>query len=101
MKLLASDLARAMADPSGDTVPVVWGAISCNGILDTATEDFVSADNILVVRGETPVLTYLLTDLPGLKAKDEPIVDGQSYRVKHISIQSDGLAASAYLESLP
>lgn len=100
--IFASDLAHMHADFGG---AVVWGAYRTTGTLATATDDLVSEDGYAIIRGETPMLVYTASTLPGLKRRDVlQITDvmGQTadYQVNHVDLLADGLPARAYLEKL-
>ena len=95
--LFASDLKYMTALPDHGQA-VVWGAYATTGNLGVSTEDLAAEDGFLVVRGETPALTFERATLPGLKRKDTLTVGGVSYRVKHVDLEGDGLVAIAYLE---
>ena len=93
--VFASDLQFMTADFGQE---IVWGAFRTKANVGKSTEDLVAEDGFAIVRGETPVISYATTTLPGLKGKAILTVDGVSHRVRHVDLEGDGLHALAYLE---
>jgi hypothetical protein len=93
--IFANDLVHLVADFGGR---VTWGAYVTTGILTIATDDQVNEDGYAIVRGETPVLTYATSTLPGLKGRDLITYEGTDYNVNRVDLLEDGLRAKAFLE---
>lgn len=90
-------LARAVNRNLGG-VPVIWGAISGEGILESNAE-LVSNGNVISVE-------YVLNDLPtadfgALKYGDTLRVDGLLYAVREPMVVGDGRFMMTSLELLP
>lgn len=90
-------LARAVNRNLGG-VPVIWGAISGEGILESNAE-LVSNGNVISVE-------YVLHNLPvadfsALKYGDQLTVDGLLYAVREPMVVGDGRFMMTSLELLP
>jgi len=90
-------LARAVNRNLGG-VPVIWGAISGEGILESNAE-LVSNGNVISVE-------YVLNNLPvadfgALKYGDQLTVDGLLYAVREPMVVGDGRFMMTSLELLP
>ena len=65
--------------------------------LDIATVVDSEANVDSIVIGKSKVITYLVSDFPGLAISSKGYVDGTQYSIRDIRLVDDGKIARAYL----
>ena len=74
-------------------VPVAFGALTANGILDMPSEIIAGG----MVMTTDYALTYKTSALPGLQYQSAVTADGVAYTVREVRAQDDGKFSIAYL----